>query len=65
MKDIETLSHQELLTINEAARLFGIGKGTLRNAVNEPNCPYSFKIGNRNLIIKDVLKKQITDCRCL
>lgn len=65
MKNIETLSYQELLTINEATVLFGIGKGSLRKAVSDPNCHYCMQLGNRNLIIRDSLKKQITKYRCL
>lgn len=65
MKNIETLSYQELLTINEAAVLFGIGKGSLMKAVSEPSCQYCMQLGNRNLIIRDSLKKQITEHKCL
>lgn len=61
MKNIETLSYQELLTINEAAVLVGIGKGSLRKAVSEPSCQYCMQLGNRNLIIRSELREKEKD----
>lgn len=39
-----------VLTIPEAAEYSGIGRGRLRKLCDDPDCSFSFKVGNRRMV---------------
>ena len=62
-KNSETVAikDKKLLSIEEAAELFGIGRTKLRELTNAENCPFVLWIGGHRKIKKDVFESYIKD----
>ena len=53
------IKDKKLLGVEEAAELFGIGIGKLRELTNQDNCPFVLFIGSHRKIKKDAFEQYI------
>ena len=66
-KNIEDLSTKFLLTFEESAIYFGIGKNKLRNMANYSNTPPDWVVhnGNKTLIKRVLLEKYLLNAETI
>lgn len=50
------IEYKQLLTIDEAAKIFNIGINKIREISNEPGCDFVLYVGSKRLIKKDKFK---------
>ena len=57
------LSERSLLTIKEAAALYGIGQNKLSKMLHVPGCSFALRNGNRMMLKRDAFDRylQITE----
>ena len=60
-KNLNQLKEKKLLTVNEAAELFGIGRNKIRELTNDKNCPLVIWIGSHRRIKREAFEKFISD----
>lgn len=53
------INEKYLLTIDEAAQYFNIGKNKLRELCKEPNCTYVVYVGKKYLIKRSEFEKYL------
>lgn len=59
--NLNKLKEKKLLTVNEAAELFGIGRNKIRELTNDKDCPYVIWIGSHRRIKREAFEKFISE----
>ena len=55
--NLSTLNEKKLLSVDEAAELFGIGRHKIRELTNDKNCPYALWIGGHRKIKREAFEE--------
>ena len=55
--DLEKLKEKKLLTVNEAAEFFGIGRNRIRELSNDKDCPFVIWIGSHRKIKREAFEQ--------
>ncbi|MCR4777025.1 MAG: helix-turn-helix domain-containing protein [Saccharofermentans sp.] len=58
---LATLKEKKLLSVEEAADLFGIGRTKIRELSSGDNCPFVLWIGGHRKIKREEFEKYISD----
>lgn len=53
------INEKALLNVKEMMEYSGFGENTVRNLLNEPNCPYSVRMGNRLYVNRKAFDKYL------
>ncbi len=56
-----SIEKKELLTIEEAAVVFGIGQIKLREMLHKPDCPFLLMNGRKRMILKGEFLRYLRD----
>ena len=59
--DLSKLKEKKLLSVDEAAELFGIGRNKIRKISDDENCPFVLWIGSHRKIKRDAFEKFLNE----
>lgn len=59
--DLSKLKEKKLLSVDEAAELFGIGRNKIRKISDDENCPFVLWIGSHRKIKREAFEKFLSE----